>query len=159
MTRRTAPPMAFDSPRPTVASAVEPDRPRPTTNRWLLGAGVLAILTDVVHLFGGGPAIVDPLMASALGDEPRLVLLSVWHMATVAMGLSGLAFILAAKSRNSDAMRPLVIFISVMWIGFGLSFVWVAASEGASLLDPLNQPILLLPVGLLGMAGANSSTD
>ncbi len=53
----------------------------------------------------------------------------------------------------------MVLFVSVLWLAFGAVFVVVATLEpGTGLYFKLPQWGLLLPVGLLGMLGANHSS-
>jgi hypothetical protein len=121
-------------------------------NRTLIAATVLAALTEVIHVFGGGASVWRPVADSALADEPRLVSLAVWHMTSVAMGLSVVALGIAAHPRHAKQSRYLVIFVSLMWIGFGLCFIGTALTEpNGPHFDVLPQPILLLPPGILGL--------
>ncbi len=123
-------------------------------SRTLSAATLLAAFTEVLHVFGGGASVWRPISESALADEPRLVSLAVWHMASVAMGLSIVALGLGALPRFAKQSRFMVVFVSVMWIGFGLSFVGTALTQpDGNAFAQLPQPILLLPVGILGLAG------
>ncbi len=125
----------------------------PRNNRKLVAAAAIAAFTELVHVIGGGATIVNPLRDSALEDIPRLTLLAVWYIVTVAIGLSAVALFIASRPQHFEASRYLVMFISLMWIGFSLAFVWVAVVEGGSLITELNQPVLLMPVGVLGLWG------
>jgi len=127
-------------------------------NKLLLSASILATATTIVHAFAGGGDVAAPLLASQLSEEPRLTLYAVWHMATVALGLSALAFFVGALPRYSADSRSMVQFASVLWLAFGAVFVVVAATQpGSGLFLKLPQWVLLLPVGLLGLLGADNS--
>jgi len=134
---------------------IEPVAPM---NKLLLSAAILAAITTAVHAFVGGNDVAAPLLASQLGEEPRLTLYAVWHMATVALGLSALAFFVGALPRYAAGSRSMVQFASVLWLAFGAVFVVVAATQpGSGLFFKLPQWVLLVPVGLLGWRGANHS--
>ncbi len=128
--------------------------------RVLAAACALAAVTFAIHVVGGGASVWRPVAESALADEPRLVSLAVWHMASVAMGLSIVALGLGSLPRFAGRSQYLVIFVSVMWLGFGLCFVGTALTESAdSAFSTLPQPLLLLPVGILGLVGARGLSD
>ncbi len=125
--------------------------------RALAAACTLAAATFVIHVVGGGASVWRPMAESALADEPRLVSLAVWHMSSVAIGLSVVALGLGSLPRFASRSRYLVIFVSLMWVGFGLCFVGTALTESVDdAFSKLPQPLLLLPVGILGLIGARS---
>ena len=127
-------------------------------NRFLLSASILATATTAIHVFAGGNEVATPLLASQLSEAPRLTLYAVWHMATVALGLSALAFFVGALPRYAASSRSMVQFASVLWLAFGAVFVIVASTQpGSGLFLKLPQWVLLLPVGLLAWLGANNS--
>lgn len=129
-------------------------------NKTLLFASLLATATTAIHALAGGNEVAAPLLASQLSEAPRLTLYAVWHMATVALGLSALAFFVGAIPRYSAGSRSMVQFASVLWLAFGAVFVLVAATQpGSGLFLKLPQWILLVPVGLLGWLGANNSNE
>lgn len=119
-------------------------------------AGILSAFTALLHIVGGGITIARPLLSSSLGDEPRLVSYAVWHMASITMSLSAIALLRGARARFQQQARYTVMFIGLLWTGFGLSFLGVAVAEGHTdlLLSDLSQWTLLLPVGLLALWGA-----
>lgn len=123
-------------------------------NKILLCAAAFAALTTVAHIFGGGASVAKPIAESSLADEPRLLALAVWHMVSITFVLSVLGFGLGALPRHQERSRYLVAFISVLWIGFGLAVVGVILTEpGDDLFRKFPQPVLLIPVGLLGLWG------
>ena len=129
-----------------------------TMNKFLLSASILAAATAAIHVFAGGNDVAAPLLASQLGEEPRLTLYAVWHMATVALGLSAVAFFVGAIPRYASGGRSMVQFASVLWLAFGAVFVVVASTQpGSGLFLKLPQWILLVPVGLLAWLGASKS--
>ena len=78
-------------------------------------------------------------------------------MATAALVLSAAALLLGAMPRYAAAAQFMVLFVSVLWLAFGAVFVGVATFQpGTGLYFKLPQWALLLPVGLLGVLGANN---
>ncbi len=127
-------------------------------NKFLLSAAILAAATAAIHALAGGQDTVTPLLDSHLAEVPRLTLYAVWHMATAALALSAAALFIGAMPRYAAAGRLMVLFVSALWLAFGVVFVLVATFQsGAGLYFKLPQWVLLLPVGLLGVVGANNS--
>jgi len=125
------------------------------TNRVLVAAAAAAAFTTALHIFGGGVSVARPIANSSLADEPRLLALSVWHMVSIALGLSALALAFGASPKQSEPSRQMVLFISVLWIGFGLAVMGVGLTQASGdMFWKLPQPILLIPVGVLGIWGS-----
>lgn len=123
-------------------------------NLCLLIASLIAAFTTGIHVFLGGADVAAPLLLSTLADEPRLTLYVVWHMASLTLGLSAFALFIGSLPRYSQSARYLVLFISVLWLGFAVIFIVVALIQpGDGWLFKLPQWILLAPVGLLGLWG------
>jgi len=128
-------------------------------NRLLVIAALLAAITAAVHIFAGGADVVAPLLASSLAGEPMLTLYAVWHMVSVALAMSAVAFFVGSLPRHAHAARYLVLFISTLWCAFGVVFLVVVAIQPESgWLLKLPQWVLLLPVGLLGLWAVASKT-
>lgn len=127
-------------------------------NRLLALAAMLATATTLIHVYVGGGDTVEPLLASQLGDGPRLTLYAVWHMASVALGLSSVALFVGSIPKHATDSRYMLMFVSALWIASGIAFLTVAATQpGQGLFLKLPQWLLLLPVGLLSWLGANNS--
>lgn len=124
-------------------------------NRPLLTASAVAAFTTVIHIIAGGASIASPLGNSSLAAEPRLVMLAVWHMASVTLALSAVALFLSALPRFHQQGHYLTVFIGLLWVGFGLCFIAVGlTSTEGDLLGNLAQWTLLVPTGLLALWGA-----
>lgn len=124
-------------------------------NGYLLTAALLAAFTTIIHVFVGGDDVAAPLLASTMDGTLKSTLYVVWHMVSVVLGLSAAALLIGARSRHAVPARYLVRFVSVLWCGFGIIFLVVAASmpdSGGFLALP--QWALLLPVGVLGLVGS-----
>ncbi len=123
-------------------------------NKILATASALAAFTAVLHTFGGTPEIETPLLHAPLAPEISLLLYACWHLVTVALALSAIGLFISAKPGHAMQSHYMAIFISFMWIGFGLVFVIVDVTySGLPMLLKLPQWILLIPIGLLGLWG------
>lgn len=123
-------------------------------NKALFISSLLTAFIAAIHLFAGGADIAAPLLASALADELRLTLYAVWHLVTVTLALSAVALYVSALPHHAAAARYLAIFISSLWLCFGVVFLAVVSTQpGDGLLFKLPQWILFIPVGLLGLWG------
>jgi hypothetical protein len=123
-------------------------------NKPLLIAALLTAFIAAVHLFAGGSDVAAPLLASNLAEEPRLMLYAVWHLVSVTLVLSAIALYVSALPQHAVAARYLALFISILWLGFGVVFLVIASTQpGEGLFFKMPQWILFLPVGLLGLWG------
>ena len=121
-------------------------------NRPVVAASALAALTAGAHGIGGQFDTVGPLMASNLDDAGRLTLLGCWHVITITLTGSAVAFGWAATQR--DPPRPLLAFLAACWALYGLAFAvvgWIHVGAGG--LAVLPQPVLCLPVAGLAWWG------
>jgi hypothetical protein len=126
-------------------------------NRTLFFTAILAAFTAGVHIFVGTPEIQNPLLQSALPQEISLLLYTCWHLVSVTLSLSAVAFFVSAIANLTDSSRNMVKLVSYMWLGFGFVFITVALlHSGVSMLLKLPQWILLLPVGVLGLLGCSN---
>lgn len=126
-------------------------------NRTLLFTSILATFTAAVHIFVGTPEIQEPLLRSALPQEISLLLYACWHLVSVTLSLSALAFFISARANLAGSSRNMVKLVSYMWLCFGLVFIAIALlHSGVSMLLKLPQWTLLLPVGALGLWGCST---
>lgn len=123
-------------------------------NKILATTSALAAFTAALHTFGGTPEIEVPLLQAPLVPEISLLLYACWHLVTVALTLSAIGLFISATPKHAVRSHYMALFISFMWIAFGLVFVVVdIAYSGLSMLLLLPQWILLLPIGFLGLWG------
>ncbi len=122
-------------------------------NRILLVTSLLAAFTAAVHTFVGTAEIQGPLLQSALPRELSLLLYACWHLVSVTLTLSAVAFFIAARATPASP-QPVTQVLAGMWLCFGLVFIAVALRYAdTSMLLKLPQWSLLLPVGALGLWG------
>ncbi len=127
-------------------------------NRILFISALIAAFTAIVHIFAGGADVVSPLLSSTLASEPKHTLYAVWHMVSVVLVFSTIALFVGSLPRHVQAASYLVIFISMLWLVFGIVFLVVVAIQSESgWLFKLPQWVLLLPVGFLGLWGNATS--
>lgn len=66
-------------------------------NSWLFAAGIAALLSNLLHVFAGGPEIARPLLRSQdIADVPKYVNYYCWHLVTLTIGAMGVGFIWAS---------------------------------------------------------------
>lgn len=120
---------------------------------WLL-SGFLASATAALHLVAGGRDIARPLIASALNEEVKLTMYACWHLVSVSLVMSALTLLATGIGLLDAASRPLVLFISVLWLLFGVVFLVISLGMARpSGLFRFRQWVLLIPVGVLGIWG------
>jgi hypothetical protein len=128
-------------------------------NKLLLSASVLAAVVTAIHVVAGGNDVAAPLLASALPEAPKLTLYAVWHMVSALLGMSAVVFGMASHPRHIASLSPAARVLAILWLGSGLVFLLVAATQpGEGLFLKLPQWALLLPVASLAWLGANGSS-
>lgn len=128
-------------------------------NKYLIATTLLSSFTAILHTFIGTSEIEIPLLSAGLKPEISLLLLACWHLVSVTLILSAVAYFLIAKNIHNQQYSILGQFISVLWIGFGFVFILIAliyADPRMLLLLP--QWILLIPIGLLGFWGSRKTS-
>ncbi len=120
---------------------------------WLL-SGFLAAATAALHLVAGGRDIARPLITSALNEEVKLTMYACWHLVSASLVVSALTLLATGIGLLDTATRPLVLFISVLWLLFGVVFLVISLGMARpSGLFRFPQWVLLIPVGVLGILG------
>jgi hypothetical protein len=124
-------------------------------NRALLVAAYLAAFTAIVHTIGGTLEIHTPLLTSPLPAPISLLLYACWHLVTAALILSAIALFWSSHNNRAESNFALPAFIGILWVSFGVVFVFVALYfSGLNGLMVLPQWVLLIPIGALTIYGA-----
>lgn len=118
-------------------------------NLYLKLAGVLNLLTAIIHIIGGQIDLVNPLIKSDLNNQQTGELVAVWHMVTILLFLSSYYLIKAGFSKAKARDDSLLKAIGMLYILFGIPFL--LSSFWFSVFAP--QWILLIPIGLLTLLG------
>lgn len=87
----------------------------------LAGAGLMA-LTCLVHVFAGGPEVMEPLRASDVAAVPDAVLHVVWHMVTLMLAVMAGALAYLGHTRNGALAVTLIALnlgTAVIFVGYG----------------------------------------
>lgn len=95
-------------------------------NLFLLAAGVAAIGLSMVHIFPGGRALHQPMIASGWPAAVKAAWSVMWHAATAMMLIGGAALIGAASLPEQAlalSIVPLALFLSgaALFLTYGLS--------------------------------------
>lgn len=115
---------------------------------WLI-AGIVNLLTALIHTFGGQLDLVNPLLKSNLSDQSKAEWLGVWHM--VSLLLFATTYVIFRNTLVAVQVRKpeIITCIGFLYVLFSVPFI--ISSIINSLLAP--QWILLLPIGLLLLIG------
>ena len=110
---------------------------------WIaLGLSVGIVL---LHLFGGGPEIAEPLRASDLPDVVRATSWMVWHMVTGQIIVMAVLFAWATKARKPDVM----LAATAMALAFTIAGFWAVPALGVGF-EILPQSFFFLLVTVAG---------
>src|SRR3989338_7048921 len=96
------------------------------SHRVLFSAALLSAFTAAVHTIGGTYEIHDPLLDSPLAEPISLLLYACWHLVTVTLTLSAVALFWSSRNNRAQSNFALPAFIGLLWITFGLVFIFVA---------------------------------
>ncbi len=123
-------------------------------NKWIFSAGMLSVLTLLLHVFGGGPEILVPVLESELSVELKAILSVVWHMVTAILALNALALFCAA--RPHAFRKPLVVLVSSQNLAFAALFVFYGLTRLGTLL-PMPQWVIFIVLAGLALAGLRNA--
>lgn len=120
-------------------------------NLWLSAAAILSALTTGVHLFMGGPEIIEPVInAGGLAQEVRSVSYVVWHGITAQLALTSLLLLMA--SYDSRWNGRMLWFPLAQYALFAALFIVIAVKDFGNLLA-LPQWIAFAAITGLAAAG------
>lgn len=119
-------------------------------NHWILTAAALSAATVLIHLFGGGPEVHDPLLASGLSVPLKAYASILWHAVTVVLIANSTALLVAA--RHPTAQPYLVLMAVAQYLGFALLFGVYGMTRLGSLM-PMPQWIIFVAISALALTG------
>lgn len=113
-------------------------------------AGLISLATAALHVFGGGPEIHEPLLASNLTLSLKVFYSVIWHQITALFLVTGAALLYAAK--NLEGRRAIAIFSLAQLAAFSVLFLYYCQSYlGTIWLHP--QWVIFLTMGVLILIG------
>lgn len=116
---------------------------------YILLAGVILLLTSLLHLIGGQIDLIYPIKFSGLTNQVKAELVGAWHMVTAVLFFSSY-YLLKAGLQKGPIQKPEIIrFLGYLFILFSIPSV--CTSIYYLVLAP--QWILLLPIGVLSLVG------
>ncbi len=119
-------------------------------NTLLLVAGIWCAITWAIHTFVGGRSSARPLLAAGdLKDTPKYTQFYCWHIVTILLAAMAGGLIYAAFAPGAEDLALLVAGIAIALALWGLVLPRAVGQSFAK----MPQGFLLLPIGLLGLAG------
>lgn len=89
-------------------------------------SAVICGLTVALHVFGGGPAFPDVILASGLDEIQSSMYLVLWHAVTLLLGVATLAYATAAMRPEH---RSAVLFMNLVFVAIAVLFLIVGISR------------------------------
>lgn len=117
----------------------------------LIIAGTISLLTCMVHLFAGGPEILEPMLQSNLAEIPKTTSHVVWHITTIILLFNGVALLMAAVYQTGNWQMSL--WISLQNLAIALVFLAIGIQEFGTALT-LPQWVAFSLIGLLAFPGS-----
>ena len=118
-------------------------------NTYLLLAMGTSALVCLMHIFGGGPQVVGPLLKSEMADVPKYLNYYCWHLVTLTLVFMTVGFLLAALSPNEFILALLMTVLAGSFAVWSLALVlWKRQS-----LWEMPQWLLFLPITVFGALG------
>lgn len=116
---------------------------------WLYTASVLSAITALIHIFGGGKTVAQPLLESSMNDEAKYTNYYCWHMVTIIIVAMAMCFFLAA---HNVEFRELAVLSSALSFVFAL---WSCMLIYMKKQKPFGLPqwLLFFPIAITGVIG------
>lgn len=115
---------------------------------WLV-AGIINLITAILHAIGGQIDLVNPMLQSNLENQVKAEWFSAWHMITIILFASSYLVLKNAFADFQKRQTELMKYIGILYILLSIPFC--VSSIVHKLLVP--QWILLLPIGVLVYLG------
>lgn len=118
-------------------------------NLYLIVAGILNLLTALLHTIGGQIDLVSPLLESNLTVQARSEWMGVWHVITIMLFASSFYFLKLGYSKTKNLDFSTTKFLGILYCLMAVPFI--LSSIYFKTLAP--QWIILLPIGVLTLVG------
>ena len=120
-----------------------------TTRRWpLWAAAALAAAITALHLFGGTPEFVDPLLAANLDAPVKQLFRALWHICTLVLVTLPVALVWAARADRTVA-RPVLVYTWFIAATFTSMFLAINLAAFGPAVFTLPQWTLFAPLLVL----------
>jgi len=120
-----------------------------TRNPYFIIAGVLNLLTFILHLIGGQIDLVKPMMHTSLPLEKSSQLVGAWHMVTIILLATSYVYLSAGFGKKYASNTEMIRSIGFLNLSFCFPFIIAGFYYG--LLVP--QWVFFLPIGVFTMIG------
>lgn len=117
-------------------------------NYWMLAAAGLIAATGFIHIYGGGPEYMTPMLATDLANIPKTGFTVIWHIITLTLFGSAAALWWLNRHRNTALFVTVIGFLMIS----SVIFLWVGVSETSGIFD-LPQWILLGGPAMVALIG------
>lgn len=123
-------------------------------NVWIFSAGIIGIVTALIHIFAGQVDPVRPFLKLEFHDGRKATLLACWHMVSVMLFFSSLVFIYIGWY-SLETIYLTIIGLSASYLIFSMVFVIVGWwFFGVKVFVKVPQWLLMLPIGCLSLYGS-----
>ena len=93
-------------------------------NYWLFSAGIVAALSVLIHVFGGGPEIAHPLLrATELPDVSKYVNYYCWHLVTMTIAAMAVGLIWASIDPGQTGLASMWSVMAVLFTAWSLALI------------------------------------
>jgi hypothetical protein len=118
-------------------------------NYFWLAAGVVNLITAVIHTFGGQTDLLDPLLQSNISDQAKAEWFSIWHMVTVLLFATSFLILQHTLMHTQDKQPGGYTHIGYLYVLLSIPFIV------SSIIHHRFAPqwVLLLPIGVLLIIG------
>ncbi|WP_116209262.1 hypothetical protein [Streptomyces olivoreticuli] len=134
---------------PSLLETLMPDISTATSRRWpLWTAATIAAAIAALHLFGGTPEFVGPLVHSNLDAPVKQLFRVLWHLCTLLLASLPVALAWAARADRRTA-RPLLAYVWFIAAAFTGVFFAIDLDAFGSAVLTLPQWTLFIPLLIL----------
>ena len=124
-------------------------------NKYWLIAGIVNIVTALLHTLGGQIDLVNPMLRSNLENQVKAEWFGAWHMVTIILFATSYLILKNAIVEFQKKQIELMKYIGVLYILLSIPFC--ISSVVYKLLAP--QWILLMPIGGLVLYGVKKYSN
>jgi hypothetical protein len=121
-------------------------------NKKLISAGILNLITALIHTILGHYTLILPFVGIEFETPLKAILHSCWHMVTFTLFFSSLVFLYIGIKPKKINTKQVSYILGIPYIAFALIFIVLSFAYNIFLF----QWVLLLPIGLLSIYGGKT---